>query len=913
MIRINLTQVPWLLILLLSISSETNAQNTKPGIDFSAIENWPNIHSATINNNGTYVGYMTSQRNSSRNLLYLSSISGKWKCSFNDIARFSFLKDNNSVVLLGRNDSLIIVKLGNEKRILSVGNVESFNLFNYNGIDWLLYTDIEHRLTLFNTKNNESIQFSNVNSYQQNKLLNTLMIISQPNERKLLSWLNLDNLRQKVISEGLFYDNLIMDQTGRKLAFSSDRHIYYCSLDKASPYPVIIDIQKDLDRGLIINRLERFSNDGRGVFVQLRDTSIVKPPENSVMVDVWSSSDARLQSQQLHDLHPHNYLAILDLASMHTNRLQQEYETVRFLNGMNDSLITTRIMKGYDGEENWNESGRYRNYLLNCNSREKIDVNFIPISLSPNSKFILGIDSSRVNLVLYNTLKGAFEPITLNLLPNEKALDYFINDKRRFRFGGWIKKTSFFLIYDDYDIWKIDTNDLSNITCITNGYGRKNHIAFRISSMPNEDSILSEEQICLLTAFNTRTKENGFYKVSRDLGTNPVLISMANFYYNYPESSTVPPHFPIKARDANVWIVQREESCSAPNYYITTDFRMFKSISDFHPEKKYNWQTSQLVNYRSLNGEDLQGILYKPEDFDSTKRYPIIYFYYQKLSDKLNTFEAPDYSSNNINIPYFVSNGYLVFTPDINFEVGKPGESAYNSVIGAANHLIKLNYVDSLRMGLYGHSFAGGLTNYIITRTNRFSAAISSAGHTNLISAAGSITLRDGTPADRGWLEIQQGRIGYSIWERPDYYIENSPVFKADKINTPLLMANNILDEATNFSQGVELFTALRRLKKKVWMLQYDGETHGLIKIENMRDYTLRIQQYYDHYLKDAAAPLWMLDGIAAKDKGRKTGLELDTLGRTPGLGLVTPEEQKKIDEYSKIPLEQKLRSMTEK
>ena len=142
-------------------------------------------------------------------------------------------------------------------------------------------------------------------------------------------------------------------------------------------------------------------------------------------------------------------------------------------------------------------------------------------------------------------------------------------------------------------------------------------------------------------------------------------------------------------------------------------------------------------------------------------------------------------------------------------------------------------------------------------------------------------------------METWQLRLGATLWQRPDLYIKNSPIFSADKVKTPILIIHNEHDGNAPFAQGLEWFLAFRRLGKKAWMLQYDEETHGVSFKKNYVDYLIRSTQFFDYYLKDAPAPKWMLDGVPARLKGIDNGLELDSTGRMPGDGLLMEGSKK--------------------
>ncbi len=445
------------------------------------------------------------------------------------------------------------------------------------------------------------------------------------------------------------------------------------------------------------------------------------------------------------------------------------------------------------------------------------------------------------------------------------------------------------LVYDEFDIWRLDLSGKLPPINITNRYGRHHHTKLRLADYDRSDKTgIPSETTLLLKSFNTENKYNGFYRVNINARIDPELLTMGPWTMDHTGTGVF---MPTNSHDFNIgmppvktgkgWIVRRSTATEAPNYYLTdNNFKTYKPLTEINPQSGYNWLTTELINYRQLDGQMSQGVLYKPEDFDPQKKYPLILNYYQKLSHRLYEYPIPELSSNEINIPWFVSRGYLVFTTDMNYQgLGKMGEITLNAVEGAAICLSKFPYVDSMRMGINGHSQGGAETNYLVTHTHMFAAAISgSAGHNgaDLISTAFSFLVSsDGTVLDR----CENDDMGASLWERPDLWIENSPIFCANQVTTPLLMLNNKKDDM--WVHNLELFIALRRLGKKVWMLQYDKGNHSLHG-KDPEDFTKRIQQFFDHYLKGALAPKWMTEGVPAKLKGIETGLELDHSGKKP-------------------------------
>jgi dipeptidyl aminopeptidase/acylaminoacyl peptidase len=336
----------------------------------------------------------------------------------------------------------------------------------------------------------------------------------------------------------------------------------------------------------------------------------------------------------------------------------------------------------------------------------------------------------------------------------------------------------------------------------------------------------------------------------------------------------------LKAKSADKWVIMRMSATDAPNYYLTNNFVNFLSVSNIQPQSKYNWLTTELVKWKTPDGTIASGVLYKPEDFDSKKKYPVILTYYEKWSNMVYDFLEPGATRDRLNIPYFVSRGYIVFAPDISYKIGNPGESAFSSIISASSYLSKFKWINENSLGLYGHSFGGYETIYTITHTNRFAAAAAAAGISDLISFYGGVV--SGGISAGYWTETYQGRIGATLWERPDLYIKNSPIFEANRVNTPLLMMNNKNDSQVHFEQGLEFFMALRRLNKRAWLLQYDEGTHSLNLPSDANDFTIRLTQFFDHYLKGVSAPVWMTKGIPARAKGIEMGYEIDRDNKKP-------------------------------
>jgi dipeptidyl aminopeptidase/acylaminoacyl peptidase len=492
--------------------------------------------------------------------------------------------------------------------------------------------------------------------------------------------------------------------------------------------------------------------------------------------------------------------------------------------------------------------------------RKKIIENLNGYALaSPGGNYVIYFDKT------YTIATGKKTTLNTGLNINFAEEDNDVpNDPSPYGLAGWTEDDKAVLIYDRYDLWSFSPEGKSAPKNVTNNFGRKNSLTFRYTSLDPKQRFIPKKSI-ILSAFNKITKENGFFKANAGDQKNPELLIMAPFKY-----STL-----IKAKDADCYLLDKRNYTQSPNVYTTVDFKTELKLSSTNPQQqRYNWGTAELVKWTTPKGYQSEGILYKPENFDAQKKYPMIVYFYEKLSDGLYNYIAPSPTPSRLNISYFVSNGYLVFAPDISYEKGYPGKSAMEYINSGVDMLKKNNWVDGSKIGLQGQSWGGYQVAYLITQTDSYAAAWAGAPVANMTSAYGGIRWESGMNRQFQY-EKTQSRIGATLWEKPELYIENSPLFFLPKVNTPLVIMANDADGAVPWYQGIELFTGLKRLGKPSWLLNYNGEAHNLLFRQNRKDIQIREQQFFDHYLKGAKAPVWMVGGIPATEKGKTWGFEL--------------------------------------
>jgi len=631
----------------------------------------------------------------------------------------------------------------------------------------------------------------------------------------------------------------------------------------------------------------RFSKDGQRLYWGIAP---IRPPRDTTLVDfetarldVWNYQDDYLQPQQLVRLKEElkrSYTAVLYKAGGYSRILaDRDCETVILPRDGDGHYALGMSTRGYRVQEQWQGNELHDLYLIDLNngSRQKI-VSGVRRGalLSPGGKYVMWYDWKQRCWCTYSTITGQVADITKGIaVPLYDEEDDHPDDPPSHGYMGWLKDDAKVYIYDKYDIWECDPAGHVAPVDLTRGIGRRHQWSIRYVPLDREERGLRGEpmvkpgETVLLTIFNERDMTAGH--IAYKVGT--VFSPDTSRPLTFPQSYS---GF-FKAKDRRVYGFLQGSYDKPYDVYVEDSTKTPpKQCSHIDPQQQnYNWLTVELHRWKMLDGRMSEGLLYKPENFDSTKKYPIIFYFYERDARTRYDYIAPQPVRASINVAYFASNGYLVFDPDIFYKTGAPGEDAYNSVISAAQYLSQFKWVDTARMGLQGHSWGGYQVAYLVTRTHLFAAAEAGAPVANMTSAYGGIRWESGISRQFQY-EHTQSRIGASLWEHPDLYIKSSPLFNADKVTTPLLMMANDADGAVPWYQGIEYFSALRRLGKKVWMMEYNGEAHGLTERRNRKDWSIRLSQFFDYYLKGEKPPHWMTQGVPATMKGLDWGLGTD-------------------------------------
>jgi len=635
----------------------------------------------------------------------------------------------------------------------------------------------------------------------------------------------------------------------------------------------------------------RFSRDGAHVFVGIKEQD--KEPAKSeactersecepqANVDVWHWKDPDPQSVQMiriQQLRRATYPAAVVLATKHFVRFGNDEMPV-VTPTANGKWAVGRDDSAYRGEVAW--GGSHADYYrINPETGERtlIERKIVrTMGTSPDSRWFLYLKDKHVRAVNLETLK------TVDLDNGEKLSFVDVDDDHPYELptygvAGWSKDGKYVLLNHKYDIWALPLDGGAAIS-VTQGVGAAQQIQFRLVRLDrravrggrgggggifgaglggDDDEGIDLSKPLVFSAYGEWTKKTGYWIGS--LGKAPTALVYVDKQIGQVQ----------KAEHADRVIFTEQTFREFPDYWTsTTAFASPRKVTDANPQiSEYAWGSKVLIDYTNSKGQKLQGTLTLPAGYQPGKKYPMLVYFYEIMSNTHHTFSMPVYDDRP-QMSTYASNGYLILQPDVVYEIGKPGTSAVDCVESAVRKVIELGYADPQHIGLQGHSWGGYQSSYILTRSKMFAAVVTGAPPTDLISFYDETYPGTGT-LQQGIMEVGQVRMGEGAtpWTAKDLYEDQSPIFHVRDISTPFLILHGTADNAVDWHQGLELYGAARRWGKHVILLSYPGEPHHLAKKENQKDFQIRMKQFFDHYLKGAPEPKWMADGVPQVRKG---------------------------------------------
>lgn len=826
------------------------------------------------------------------------SSNSKWVAA---IVKPPFLELENADNNNGPRDSLIVLNIetGERQYIEEVRNFE----FSNNG-EWLVVTlerpddfdsdnpHVGYHRQLINLQSEETlnIQFVNEMAIDSTSGYVVYSISDTLGENNGLFAIDLDDGLNPVQLLGSFYgyyNNFSWDQKRSRLALTATE------IDTAQDYqlqdasivtwqafdgePEILIMPGQVEEGYRLRSRNNlaWTYDGQRLFYGVKDADMVALDEreepsdslttenmfdpdhilNGVEGKVWHWDDPLIKThekQTFDNRKNHLYTAVYHLDEERSVQLATKdlpYVSVSHNTGhlIGSSHLPYRKLITHDG--------RYRDYFL-IDMETGDETKFLTqqrfgASISPNGNYAAWFDGG--DWIIMNSETGERRNLT-----EEIGAPFADEDNDRpqpsggYGMAGWTDGDRSVLIYDKYDIWEFDTS-ADEYRSITDSKGREEQRIYRIRDLDPERHTFSRNERLLLTMFDEIEKNYGFYesRIGRS-GVSELLEDEMKY------------SFVAKAENGDAILFTKETYDVYPNLWISNNrrFRNTAKLTNLYDDLKerWNWGNAELIDWLDLDGKKTQGIVFYPDDYNPDQTYPVFIYYYERFSQRLHDFNHP-VTNHRPNIAQYVSDGYVFFMPDVWFDIPQPGYSATKSIVPGVHKLVEMGVADPDAIGLHGHSWSGYLTAHMVTETDMFAAAIAGAPVGNMTSAYSGI--RWGTGLARQFqYEQTQSRLGVSLWENPNPYIENSPVFFADRINTPIMIQHGDADEAVPWYQSIELYLALRRNGKESVFLHYYDEPHHLRKFANRLDYATKMKEYMDHYLKGIPAPAWIEEGV---------------------------------------------------
>ena len=878
------------------------AQNASKSLTVDDLVTWQRITDREISDNGKWVACKMEPWEGDATV-YLYAAQGQETATFSPADKFAFSASSGYLVVTqtpGKStvDSLKVLKTKEDKMpmntlvIYSVAGkketIDSLKTFKLaDEADWIAYQRGRKDSTLYvrSLDGSKTFQFPTVTDFQFAKKSGMLYYTSAAEGEAGIFTLNPEKGSPALIKEGKgVFKQTTFDEKGKRLAF------LYCA-DKDSSYKALslwlsehnAPAKEIATRGnkafpaeWVINEngMLQFSKSASRLFFgtspEPRQKDTTQLAENRPNVQVWSWDEPVQYTVQNYNKEKDlkkSYQAVYNLGNGSIFQLaNEELPNIQLGNEGDAALALLSTSRPYSLSSMWEARTRSDYYTVSLDNGERKQIaqaDYGRFRLSPQGKYAYWYgetDSCWYTIALAEGKR--YRLTTPESFPAWDEENDVPNHPYAHGAAGWTANDQNLLIYDRYDIWKFDpTAATSPINLTVNG--RKEKLSYRLEQLDKEARFIDLGKPQLLKGFNETTKGYGFYNARLSAPAAPKTLLAGNYMLRSIN----------KAKNTDDVIYTMETFQQYPDiHYSTLAFK--KSVQLTHGDKQqegFIWGTAELVSWISLDGRPLEGVVYKPANFDPNKKYPMMVNFYERNSETLYNYRMPEPHRSTIDYHLYNSNEYVMFNPDIRYVDGYPGESCYNCLMPGITMMIAKGYINEKGIGAQGHSWGGYQVAYLATRTNLFSAIESGAPVVNMFSAYGGIRWGSGMARSFQY-EHTQSRLGATPWSSPLRYLENSPLFTMDKVQTPILIMHNDADGHVPWYQGIEYFVAMKRLGKPCWLLNYTGEPHWPMHMANRIDFQRRMFQFFNHYLKNQKMPKWMSEGVPAVEQPFELG-----------------------------------------
>ena len=897
----------FVIFLLYVNSSLLLAQKGNNPMTFDDVTSWKRITTRLISDDGKWIACkMEPWRGDAVTHVY--NIRGKEITTFGSVDKMEFSSSSGYLLMTQKPsldtleyhklkktkaekkpmDRLIIYQPANNQQKI----IDSLKIYKCSGnADWIAYqrgNKADSVLYVTSLDGIHPVSFPAVTDFQFAEDKNILYYVSRGDRNQmkagLYTYFPEERKSQLIYEGGGAFKQIAFDKNGDKLAFlySPDKdslsvNFSLCiSINNNEAHIVADKEHPSIPVGWIVSEhgMVSFSEDAERLFFGIspapkqKDTTVLA--ENRPDVEIWKWDEKIQYTQQKADRMKEQKRAYTAVYHVKEKRIIQLNEPemlhLQTADKGNATIGIVSTSAPYDLERMWRGRNRLDVYTVNLENGEKQLIKKALSAnpqLSPKGKYAYWYCPSDSSWYTYSiTEKKEYRlttPATFAAWDEDNDVpDY----PRPHGIAGWSTADNHILIYDRYDIWMFDPTAAEEAVNLTKN-GREKSVQYRYIQLDKEERTIDLDKPQMLIGFNEQTKGYGYYKLPVGAPVEPETLLAGDFMLRQP----------LKAKDAGTVVYTVERFDQYPDLQLTdTGFRKSIKLTDGSGQQAgFRWGKAELVTWTSLDGIKMEGIVYKPADFDPGKKYPLLVNFYERNSETLHNYRMPEPHRSTIDYHFYNSNGYIIFNPDVVYKEGYPGEDCYNSVMPGIASLIDKGYIDEKAIGAQGHSWGGYQVAYLATRTNLFAAIESGAPVVNMFSAYGGIRWETGLNRSFQY-EHTQSRIGATIWDKPLRYIENSPLFTMDKVQTPILIMHNDQDGHVPWYQGIEYFIALKRLQKPVWMLNYTGEIHWPMRLANRIDFQKRMFHFFEHYLNGQPMPQWMKEGIPAVEKDFELG-----------------------------------------
>lgn len=843
----------------------TQAQPGKKLLTVNDIVKWNRITDSKISDDGKYVAVKIEPWKG-KSVAKLYNSKGEEIFSVDSAKTIFFTPDSRYLVLnkAGKKAESLVLYSISKKESTKRDSVVSFRLLPDWG-NWIAVKGKDSVLTILDLSTGMERKFTGVADYLPAKRGKSVLIKT----KNQLVYAQIESNKTIELSNAKKTDKMSISADGLNVAWISGGELRLKS-DGTESRQIAVKGSNSFPNGWRVseNGELRFSDDGTKIYFgtapaeRQRDTTVAK--DEWPTVQVWNWKEKTQFTIQVIDKEKDkkkSFLAVYDIKNDIANQIESPLadQSLMLDKGNSDYAVNISNDK-YKLEEMWEGRTKYDVYLVNTllgRSTPVIAGLNGEVRASPKGRFLYWYSLPDSSWFAFSVSKlkeyRVSSPAVIKASDEENDVPEWPSS---YQIAGWNEEETALYIYDRYDIWRVSPDGVFAPERITRN-GRENHITYRVLKLDEKKEYIDEKNTLLLSSFNQISRESGFCTLNPNRKEEPKQLLSGPFMYGNVQ----------KAASGTEVMYTKESFELFPDLWLSDmSFRKPVRITNANPQQtEFNWGTAELIKWTTLDGKVVEGVIYKPADFDPARKYPMIVNFYEKNSSTLYSYRTPEAHRSTIDYHMYTSNGYVVFNPDIYYKEGYPGESAYNCIMPGISAILNMGFVDKAKIGAQGHSWGGYQVAYLATRTSLFAAIESGAPVVNMFSAYGGI--RWGTGHNRSFqYEHEQSRIGKTPWESPLRYIENSPIFSMDKVTTPILIMANDKDGHVPWYQGIEYFTSLKRLQKPVWLLNYSGEVHWPQKMENKIDFQKRMMQFFNHYLKGEPMPEWMSPGVSALD-----------------------------------------------